>query len=52
MSLLVFLLSMMVQIMEHRAETSEDFLVEEEAATSTPRVPNCPVPGIAVVHAA
>jgi hypothetical protein len=29
---------MMVQIVEHRAETSEDFLVEEEAASSTPRV--------------
>jgi hypothetical protein len=50
--LLVFLLSMMVQIVEHRAETSEDFLVEEEAASSTPRVPNRPVPGTAAVHAA
>jgi hypothetical protein len=34
--LLVFSLSMMVQIVEHRAETSLDFLVEEEAASSTP----------------
>jgi hypothetical protein len=42
----------MVQIVEHRAETSVDFLVEEEAASSTPQVPNCPVPGTAVVHAA
>jgi hypothetical protein len=42
----------MVQIVEHRAETLEDFLVEEEAASSTPRVPNRPVPGTAVVHAA
>jgi hypothetical protein len=50
--LLVFLLSMMVQIVEHRAETSEDFLVEEEAASSTPRVPNRLVSGTAVVHAA
>jgi hypothetical protein len=50
--LLVFLLSMMVQIVEHRAETSEDFLVEEEVASSTPRVPNRPVPGTAAVHAA
>jgi hypothetical protein len=50
--LLVFLLSMMVQIVEHRAETSEDFLVEEEAASSMPRVPNRPVPGTAAVHAA
>jgi hypothetical protein len=30
----------MVQIVEHRAETSVDFLVEEEAASSTPQVPN------------
>jgi hypothetical protein len=43
---------MMVQIVEHRAETSEDFLVEEEAASSTARVPNRPVPGTAAVHAA
>jgi hypothetical protein len=41
---------MMVQIVEHRAETSEDFLVE--AASSTPRVPNRLVSGTAVVHAA
>jgi hypothetical protein len=50
--LLVFLLSMMVQIVEHCAETLEDFLVEEEAASSSPRVPNRPVPGTAAVHAA
>jgi hypothetical protein len=50
--LLVFLPSMMVQIVEHRAETLEDFLVEEEAASSTPRVPNRPVPDTAAVHAA
>jgi hypothetical protein len=49
--LLVFLLSMMVQIMEHRAETSKDFLVEEEAASSTPRVHNRPVPGTTAMHA-
>jgi hypothetical protein len=49
---LFFLLSMMVQIVEHRAETLVDFLVEEEAASSSPQVPNCPVPGIAAVHAA
>jgi hypothetical protein len=42
----------MVQIVEHRAETSVDFLVEEEAASSTPQVPNRLVSGIAVVHAA
>jgi hypothetical protein len=34
--LLVFSLSMMVQIVEHRAKTSVDFVVEEEAASSTP----------------
>jgi hypothetical protein len=50
--LLVFSLSMMVQIVEHRAETSVDFVVEEEAASSTPQVPNCPVPGTAAVHTA
>jgi hypothetical protein len=43
---------MMVQIIEHRAETSVDFLVEEEAASSMPQVPNRPVPGTAAVHAA
>jgi hypothetical protein len=48
----VFLLSMMMQIVEHRVETLEDFLVEEEAASCTPRVPNRPVPGTAAVHAA
>ena len=49
--LLVFLLSMMVQIVEHRAETLVDFLVEEEAASSMPHVPNRPVSGTAAVHA-
>jgi hypothetical protein len=49
---LFFLLSMMVQIVEHHAETSVDFLVEEEAASSTPQVPNRPVPGTTAVHAA
>jgi hypothetical protein len=42
----------MVQIVEHRAETSGDFLVEEEAASSTPQVPNRPVSGTTAVHAA
>jgi hypothetical protein len=36
MFLLVSSLSMIVQIVEHRAETSTDFLVEEEAVSSTP----------------
>jgi hypothetical protein len=43
---------MMVQIVEHCAETSTDFLVKEEAVFSTPQVPNRPVPGTAVVHLA
>jgi hypothetical protein len=42
---------MMVQIVEHRAKTSTDFLVEEEVVYSTPQVPNRPVPGTAAVHA-
>jgi hypothetical protein len=42
----------MVQIVEHRAETSTDFLVEEEVVSSMPQVPNRPVPGTAIVHAA
>jgi hypothetical protein len=42
----------MVQIVEHRAGTLVDFLVEEEVASSTPQVPNRPVTGTATVHAA
>jgi hypothetical protein len=42
----------MVQIVEHRAETSMDFVVEEEIVSSTPQVPNYPVSGTAAVHAA
>jgi hypothetical protein len=49
---LFFSLSMMVQIIEHRAETSTDFLVEEEVVSSTPQVPSRPVSGTAAVHAA
>jgi hypothetical protein len=45
-------LSMMVQIVEHRAKTSMDFLVEEEVVSSMPQVPNRPVPGTTVVAAA
>jgi hypothetical protein len=41
---------MMVQIVEHRTETSMDFEEEEEATSSTPPVPNRPVPGAATVH--
>jgi hypothetical protein len=40
----------MVQNVEHRAETSTDFLVEEEVVSSTPQVPNRPVPGTTAVH--
>jgi hypothetical protein len=50
--LLVYSLSMMVQIVEHRVETSVDFLVGVEAASSTPLVANRPVPGTAAVHVA
>jgi hypothetical protein len=50
--LLVSSLRMMVQIIEHRVENSTDFLVEEEAASSTPQVPNRPVSGTTAVHAA
>jgi hypothetical protein len=42
----------MVQIVEHRAKTSTDFLVEEEVVSSTPQVPSRQVPGTAAVHAA
>jgi hypothetical protein len=42
----------MVQIIEHHAETLVDFAVEAEAASSTPQVPNHPVPGTAAMHAA
>jgi hypothetical protein len=43
---------MMVQIIEHRAETSTNFLVEEEVVSSTPQFPNRPVSGTVAVHAA
>jgi hypothetical protein len=49
--LLVFLLDMMVQIVEHRADTLEDFVVEEEATSSVPRVSNLLVSGAVAVHA-
>jgi hypothetical protein len=42
----------MVQIVEHHGLTPEDFLMEEEAASSMPRGSNCPAPGAAAVHAA
>jgi hypothetical protein len=43
---------MMVQIIEHRAETSTNFLVEEEVVSSTPQISNRLVSGTAAVHAA
>jgi hypothetical protein len=43
---------MMVQIIEHRAETSVDFAVEGEAVSSTPQVPGRPAPVTHAVHAA
>jgi hypothetical protein len=43
---------MMVQIIEHHAETLVDFAVEGEAASSTPQVPDRLVPGTVAVHAA
>jgi hypothetical protein len=42
---------MMVQIIEHHAETSEDFMMEQEVASSAPRVPYRPNSGTAAVHA-
>jgi hypothetical protein len=41
-----------MQIVEHHTETSTDFLVEEEAVSSTPQVSNRPMLGAAAVHAA
>jgi hypothetical protein len=47
----VFLLDIMVQIVEHRDLSYEDFLVEEEVASSMPRGSNRPVHGAAAMHA-
>jgi hypothetical protein len=47
----VFLFGMMVRIIEHRTETLEDFAMEQEVASSAPRVPDCPESGTAAVHA-
>jgi hypothetical protein len=41
----------MVRIVEHRADTLEDFVVVEEATSSVPRVSHLPVSGAAAVHA-
>jgi hypothetical protein len=42
----------MVHIVEHHDSLPEDFLVKEEAASSTPRTTNLPAPGAADVHSA
>jgi hypothetical protein len=42
---------MMVRIIEHRIETSVDFVMEQEVASSAPRVPDRPDSGTAAVHA-
>jgi hypothetical protein len=48
--LLVPSLSMMVRIIEHCAETSEDLAMEQEVESSVPRVPDRPESGAAAVH--
>jgi hypothetical protein len=48
----VFLLDAMVQIIEHRDLIPEDFLMEEEAASSMPRSSNRPTTGAATMHVA
>jgi hypothetical protein len=42
---------MMVRIFEHRTETSEDLVMEQEVASLAPRVPDHPEFGAAAVHA-
>jgi hypothetical protein len=41
----------MVRIIEHRAKTSEDFVMEQEVVSSAPRVLDRPDSGTAAVHA-
>jgi hypothetical protein len=48
--LLVFLLDIMVHIIEHHEFIPEDFPMEEEAASSTPRASSRPAPGAAAVR--
>jgi hypothetical protein len=50
--LLVFLFDTMVRIVEHSDETSEDFPMEEEAASSTPQSSGHPMLGAAAVRSA
>jgi hypothetical protein len=42
----------MVHIVEHHDFMPEDFMVEEAAASSTPRATNLPAPGAVAVHSA
>jgi hypothetical protein len=42
---------MMVRIIEHHAETSEDFVMKQEVASSVPRAPDRSDSGTAAVHA-
>jgi hypothetical protein len=42
---------MMVRIIEHRAKTLEDFVMEQEVASFAPRVSDLPDSGTATVHA-
>jgi hypothetical protein len=42
----------MVQIVEHRDLSPEDFLMEEGETSSVPRGSYCPAPGAAAVHTA
>jgi hypothetical protein len=46
----VFLFGMMVRIIEHRTKTLEDFAMEQEVASSAPRVPDRPDSGTVAVH--
>jgi hypothetical protein len=51
--LLVLLLDIMVHIVEHQDLMPEDFMLEEEATSSTPWATNLPAPGAtAAVHSA
>jgi hypothetical protein len=50
--LLVFLLETMVHIVEHHDFILEDFPMEEEAASSTPRASSRPALGVAAVRSA
>jgi hypothetical protein len=42
---------MMVRIIEHHAETSEDLVMEQEVASSAPQIPDHPESGTAAIHA-